>query len=227
MIAPGTVHAIVKTKRKIRTRIKKTQRKKKRTNPKHLKRRLNPKKLNQKLKPMAMVPLLNPSRKPRLQLTTKRKKAKKKRNGHRLRNVIGLVHVTESVTGRGQSVDQGHARVGSVLARVDGPVQGIEKGRGPGIKNGLVLGIRKGRALATVRGLNLEIRKDLDRGIKSDLVPVTVSVHVLAAVGQRAALILQRIVKHHTRSGHAGTLLLFRQSTTRKTIPLWKTNIKI
>lgn len=220
MIAPGTGHAIVKTKRKIRTRIKKTQRKKKRTNPNHLKRRLNPKKLNQKLKPMAMVPLLNRSQKHRLQLTTKRKKAIKKRNGRRLRNVIGLVHVTESVTGRALGVDQGHGRVGSVLVRVDGPGQGREKGLGPGIKSGLVRGKRKGRALATVRGLNLGIGKDLDRGIKSDLVPVTVSVHVLAAVGQRAALILPRIVKHHTISGHAGTLQLFRQCTKRKTIPL-------
>lgn len=229
MIARETAHAIAKTrtrtkkkiKKKIRTRIKKTPTtKKKRTNPKHLKKRLNPpKKVSQKLKLMAMVPWLNRNRKPRLQLTTKRKKAIKKRKGRLLRNVIGLVHVTKNVTGRGLSVDQGHVRVGSVLARVDGPAQGIEKGHGPGIKNDLVPGIRKGRALVIERGLDLEIGRDLDRRIKSDLVPVTASVHVRAAGDRRAALILPRIVvKHPTKSGHAATLQLCRLFTTRKTI---------
>lgn len=224
MIARVTVLAIAKTKtrtkRKTRTRIKKTpMKKRKRTNPKHPKRKSNPKKLNQKLKLMAMAPWSNRNRKPRLQRTTKRKKAIKKRNGRRLRNVIGLVHVIENVIDRGLGVDQGHGRVGSVLVRVDGPAQRIGKGRGPGKKNGPVPGKRKGRALAIVRGLDLEIERDHDRGIKSDLVPVTVSVRVRAAAGQRAVLILPRIVKHPTKSGHAGTHQLFRLSMKRKTIP--------
>lgn len=223
MIALGTAPAIAKTrtKRKTKTRIKKTpMTKKKRTNPKHPKRRSNPpKKLNQKLKLMAMGPWLNRNRKPRLQLTTKRKKAIKKRNDRRLKNVIGLVHVIENVTGRDLGVDQGHVRVGSVLARANVLAQRIEKGHGPEIKNDLVPGRKKDLALVIVRDLDLEIGRDHDRGIKSDLVPVTASVHVRAVGDQRAALILPRIVKHPMRSDHAGTLQLFRLFTKRKTIP--------
>lgn len=153
---------------------------------------------------MAMVPLLKRNPKPQLQLTKKRKKATKKRNDHRLKNVIGLVHVTKSVTGRGLDVDPGHGRGRSVHDHVDGLAQGIKKDRGPGIKNGLVLEIRRGHALAIVRSLGLEIGRDLDLGIKKDLVRVTVSVRVRKAGGQRAALILPETLKHLTKSGHAG-----------------------
>lgn len=212
--------AKTRTKRKIKTRIKKTlTTKKRRTNPKHLKRKWNLKKLNQKLKLMVMVPWLKRNRKPRLPLTTKRKKAIKKRNGRRLRNVIGLVHVTENVTGPGLGVDQDHGHVGSGLAHVDGLARGIGKGLGPGTKNGRVPEIRKGRDLEIVRGLDLEIGSDLDRRIKSDLVPVTASVRVQTAGGQRAALILPRIVNHLTKNGHVGTHQLYHLSTKRKIIP--------